>query len=72
MYHKDVVIVVNHHDDCGVPLGVPETCVDIEFSSPNRGHTQQARRVRSMEQIRLALTQGWSILRNPPETCQLI
>ena len=33
MYHKDVVVVVNRHDDCGVPPGVPETCVDIEFSS---------------------------------------
>ena len=33
MQHKDVVIVVNRHDDCGVPPGVPETCVDIEFSS---------------------------------------
>ena len=33
MKHKDVVIVVNRHDDCGVPQGVLETCVDIEFSS---------------------------------------
>ena len=24
MYHKDVVVVVNRHDDCGVPPGVPE------------------------------------------------
>ena len=32
MYHKDVV-VVNYHDDCGVPPGVPETCVDMEFLS---------------------------------------
>jgi len=39
---------------------------------PCRGHTQQAGRVRSMEQIRLALAQGWSILRDPPETCQSI
>ena len=46
--------------------------VDIEFSSPCRGHTQQAGRVRSMEQIRLASAQAWSILRNPPETCQSI
>ena len=33
MYHKDVVVVVNHHNDCGVPPGVPETCVDTEISS---------------------------------------
>ena len=46
--------------------------VDTEFSPPCRGHTQQARRVRSMEQIRLASAQGWSILHNSPETCQLI
>ena len=26
MYHEDVVVVVNRHDDCGVPPGVPE-CV---------------------------------------------
>ena len=31
MYHKDVVIVVNRHDDCGVPPAVPEMCVDTEF-----------------------------------------
>ena len=43
MYHKDVVVVVNRHDDCGVSPGVPETCVDIEFSSLCRGHTQQAK-----------------------------
>ena len=24
MYHKDVVVVVNRHNDCGVPPGVPE------------------------------------------------
>ena len=72
MYHKDVVVVVNHHDDCGVPPGVPETCVDTKFSSLCRGHTQQARRVRSMEQIRLALAQGWLILRNPPKAYQSI
>ena len=58
MYHKDVVIVVNRHDDCGVPPSVPQTCVDTEFLSPCRGHTQQAGRVRSMESIRLASTQG--------------
>ena len=33
MQHKDVIVVVNRHDDCGVPQGVPETCVDTEFSS---------------------------------------
>ena len=33
MYHKDVIVVVNHHDDCGVPPSVPETCGDMEFSS---------------------------------------
>ena len=38
MYHKDVVIVVNHHDDCGVPPGVPETCVDTEFCPMPRTH----------------------------------
>ena len=38
MYHKDVVIVVNRHDDCGVPPGVPETCVDIEFCPVPRTH----------------------------------
>ena len=31
MYHKDVVVVVNRHDDCGVPPSVPEMCVDTEF-----------------------------------------
>ena len=31
MYHKDVIVVVSHHDDCGVPPGVPEACVDTEF-----------------------------------------
>ena len=46
--------------------------VDIEFSSPYRGHTQQVGRIHSMEQIRLASAQGWSILRNPPETYQSI
>ena len=39
MQHKDVVVVVNRHDDCGVPPGMPETCVDIEFSTPCREHT---------------------------------
>ena len=24
MQHKDVIVVVNRHDDCGVPPGVPE------------------------------------------------
>ena len=72
MYHKDAVVVVNRHDDCGVPPGVPEICVDIEFLSSCQGHMQQAGRVCSMEQIRLASAQGWSILCNPPERCQSI
>ena len=38
MYHKDVVVVVNHHDDCGVPPGVPEMCVDTEFCPVPRTH----------------------------------
>ena len=38
MYHKDVVVVVNRHDDCGVPPGVPETCVDTEFPPVPRTH----------------------------------
>ena len=38
MYHKDVVIIVNRHDDCGVPPGVPETCVDTEFRPMPRTH----------------------------------
>ena len=38
MYYKDVVIVVNCHDDCGVPLGMPEMCVDIEFRPVPRTH----------------------------------
>ena len=38
MYHKDVVIFVNRHDDCGVPPGVPETCVDTEFRPMPRTH----------------------------------
>ena len=38
MYHKDVVIVVSHHDDCGVPPGVPETCVDTDFRPVPRTH----------------------------------
>ena len=38
MYHKDVVIVVNRHDDCGVPPGEPEMCVDIEFCPLPRTH----------------------------------
>ena len=37
MYHKDVIVVVNHHDDCGVPPDVPETCVDTEISSRAEG-----------------------------------
>ena len=42
MQHKDVVVVVNYHDGCGVPPSVPETCVDIEFSS--RAENTQASR----------------------------
>ena len=38
MYHKDVVVVVNRHDDCGVPPGVLETCVNIEFCPLPRTH----------------------------------
>ena len=38
MYHKDVVVVVNCHDDCGVPPGVPETYVDTEFCPMPRTH----------------------------------
>ena len=72
MYHKDAVVVVNRHDDCGVPPGVLETCVDTEFRPVLRAH-EQAERVRSMElEIRLASEQGWSILRTPPKTCQSI
>ena len=38
MYHKDVVIVMNRHDDCGVQPGVLETCVDTEFHPMPRTH----------------------------------
>ena len=38
MYHKDVVVVVSHHDDCGAPLGVLETRVDTEFRPMLRTH----------------------------------
>ena len=39
MQHEDVVVVVvNRHDDCGVPPGVPETCVDTEFHPVLRTH----------------------------------
>ena len=72
MYHKDVVVVVSRHDDCGVPSSVPETCVDTEFRPVSRTH-EQAGRVHSMElEIRLASTQGLLILRTPPKTCQSI
>ena len=72
MYHKNVVVVASRHDDCGVPPGVPEMCVDMEFRSVPRTH-EQAERVCSMElEIRLASAQGWSILHTPPETCQSI
>ena len=37
MYHKDVIVVVNRHNNCGVPPGVPETCVDMEFLSRAEG-----------------------------------
>ena len=37
MQHKDVIVVVNRHDDCGVPPSVPETCVDTEISSRAEG-----------------------------------
>ena len=37
MYHKDVVVVVNRHDDCGVPPGVPEKYVNTEFLSHAEG-----------------------------------
>ena len=37
MYHKDVVVVVNRHDDCGVPSSVLETCVNMEISSRAEG-----------------------------------
>ena len=43
MYHKDVVVAVNRYDDCGVPPGVPEACVDTEFSSRAEG-TQVSRK----------------------------
>ena len=38
MQHKDVVVVVNRHDDCGVPPGVPEMRVDTEFHPVLRTH----------------------------------
>ena len=39
MYHKDVVVVVmNRHDDCGVPPSMPETCVGTEFRPVLRTH----------------------------------
>ena len=37
MYHKDVVVVVNYHDDCGVPPSVLETCVNTEISTHAKG-----------------------------------
>ena len=37
MYHKDVIVVVNRHDDCGIPPGVLETCVDMEILSRVEG-----------------------------------
>ena len=57
MYYKDVVVVVNRHDDCGVPPSVPRTCVGTKFRPVPRAH-EQARRVRLMElEIRLASVQ---------------
>ena len=54
MYHKDVIVVMNRHDGCGVPLGMPEMCVDTEFCPVPRAH-EQAGRVHSMElEIHLA------------------
>ena len=38
MQHKDVVVVVNRHDDCGVPPGISEMCVDTEFRLVPRTH----------------------------------
>ena len=38
MQHKDVVVVVNRHDDCGVPPSVPEMRVDMEFHPVPRTH----------------------------------
>ena len=37
MYHKDVVVVVNRHDDSRVPPSMPEMYVDTEFSSHAEG-----------------------------------
>ena len=72
MQHKDVIVVVNCHDDYGVPPGMPEMCVDTEFCPVLRAH-EQAGRVRLIElEIRLASAQGWSILHTPPKMCQLI
>ena len=38
MQYKDVVVVVNRYDDCGVPPDVPETRVYIEFHPVPRTH----------------------------------
>ena len=38
MYHNDVDVVVNRHDDCGVPPSMPEMCVDLEFRPVPRTH----------------------------------
>ena len=38
MYHKDVIVVLNRHDDCGIPPGVLEMCVDTEFCHVPRTH----------------------------------
>lgn len=38
MQHKDVIVVVSRHDDCGVPPSMPETCVDTKSHSVPRTH----------------------------------
>ena len=38
MQHKDVIVVINRRDDCGVPPGVPETRVNMEFCPVPRTH----------------------------------
>ena len=50
-------------------LNLQKTPIGMKFCPVPRAH-EQAKRVRSMElEIRLALAQGWSILRTPPEMC---
>ena len=38
MQYKDVVVVVNHHDNCGVPPGVLGKCVVTKFCPMPRTH----------------------------------